>query len=147
MALQVSGTTVVNNSRQLQNIASLDNTTTNTIAAAAGGVDYSSPTYASASSGTNNVLFTAGSGGAFGFWWLYFNHNAGSGNLNVTGSGSYIGRTGTGTYSNIGSAKTQHSLSALQVASGIWRLGSGGTIRFTVNSSNRGTGSIMGYQL
>jgi hypothetical protein len=147
MALQVSGTTVVNNSRQLQNIASLDNTTTNTIAAAAGGVDYSSPTYASASSGTNNVLFTAGSGGAFGFWWLYFNHNAGSGNMNVTGSGSYIGRTGTGTYSNIGSAQTTQALGALQIGSGIWYLRSGGTIRFTVNSGNRGTGSIMGYQL
>ena len=37
MAIQISGTTVVNNSRQLQNIASLDSTTTSTIAAAAGG--------------------------------------------------------------------------------------------------------------
>jgi len=37
MALQISGTTVVNNSRELQNIASLDSTTTSTIAAAAGG--------------------------------------------------------------------------------------------------------------
>ena len=37
MAIQISGTTVINNSRQLQNIASLDSTTTSTIAAAAGG--------------------------------------------------------------------------------------------------------------
>lgn len=37
MALQVSGSTVVNNSLQLQNIASLDATTTATIGAAAGG--------------------------------------------------------------------------------------------------------------
>lgn len=37
MAIQINGTTVVNNSRQLQNIASLDSTTTSTIAAAAGG--------------------------------------------------------------------------------------------------------------
>ena len=37
MAIKISGTTVVNNSRQLQNIASLDSTTTSTIAAAAGG--------------------------------------------------------------------------------------------------------------
>ena len=37
MAIQISGTTVVNNSRQLQNIASLDSTTTATIAAAVGG--------------------------------------------------------------------------------------------------------------
>lgn len=37
MAIQISGTTVVNNSRQLQNIASLDSTTAATIGAAAGG--------------------------------------------------------------------------------------------------------------
>lgn len=37
MAIQVGGTTVVNDSRQLQNIASLDATTTATIGAAAGG--------------------------------------------------------------------------------------------------------------
>ena len=36
MAIQINGTTVVNNSRQLQNIASLDTTTTNTIKSAAG---------------------------------------------------------------------------------------------------------------
>ena len=36
MAIQISGTTVVNNSRQLQSIASLDTTTTNTIKSAAG---------------------------------------------------------------------------------------------------------------
>ena len=37
MALQINGTTVVNNSRQLQNIASVDATTAATIAANAGG--------------------------------------------------------------------------------------------------------------
>jgi hypothetical protein len=37
MAIQISGTTVVNDSRQLQNIASLDSTTAATIGAAAGG--------------------------------------------------------------------------------------------------------------
>ena len=37
MAIQISGTTVVNNSRQLQNIASLDSTTAAVIGAAAGG--------------------------------------------------------------------------------------------------------------
>lgn len=37
MAIQISGTTVVNNSRELQNIASLDSTTTATIQAASGG--------------------------------------------------------------------------------------------------------------
>lgn len=34
MAIQISGTTVINNSRQLKNIASLDSTTSNTISAA-----------------------------------------------------------------------------------------------------------------
>ena len=34
MAIQISGTTVVNDSRELQNIASLDSTTTSTISAA-----------------------------------------------------------------------------------------------------------------
>ena len=146
MAIQISGTTVINNSRQLQNIASVDATTAAVIAAnAGGGVDYSSPTYAHSYS--NTVLFTAGSGGAFGFWWMYFNHNAGNGNMNVTGTGSYIARTGTGTYSNIGSAQTTQALSALQIGSGIWYLVSGGTIRFSVNSNYRGTGSIIGYQL
>ena len=152
MAIQVGGTQVISNSQGLTNIASVDSTTAASITAAGvggGGVDYSSPTYASASTGINNVLFTAGSGGAFGFWWLYFNHNSGNGNMNVTlgGLGSYIARTGTGTYSNIGSAQTTQALSALQVGSGIWYLVSGGTIRFSVNSNYRGTGSIIGYQL
>ena len=55
MAIQISGTTVVNNSRQLQNIASLDSTTTNTIAAAAGG-GWSQ--YASGSVSGNNFALT-----------------------------------------------------------------------------------------
>jgi hypothetical protein len=38
MAIQISGTSVINNSRQLQNIASLDSATTATIAAAGVGV-------------------------------------------------------------------------------------------------------------
>ena len=37
MAIQISGTSVINNSRQLQNIASLDSTTSSTIAASLGG--------------------------------------------------------------------------------------------------------------
>jgi hypothetical protein len=37
MAIQIGGTTVINNSRQLQNIATLDSTTAATIGAAAGG--------------------------------------------------------------------------------------------------------------
>lgn len=37
MAIQIAGTNVINNSRQLQNIASLDSTTTSTISSAVGG--------------------------------------------------------------------------------------------------------------
>jgi hypothetical protein len=40
MAIKISGTTVVNDSRQLQNIASLDSTTAATIGAAAGGTAF-----------------------------------------------------------------------------------------------------------
>lgn len=41
MALQIGGTTVINNSRQLQNIGSLDSTTSNTIANSVGGGGWS----------------------------------------------------------------------------------------------------------
>lgn len=45
MAIQISGTTVVNNSRQLQNIASLDSTTTTTLQGAGlGGIGFTSGT-------------------------------------------------------------------------------------------------------
>ena len=49
MAIQVGGTTVVNNSRQLQNIASLDSTTTTTISSA------SSPPTTHAAVGTYTI--------------------------------------------------------------------------------------------
>ena len=50
MALQINGTTVVNNSRQLQNIASVDTTTKNAISAAGVG-GLSSPVF------DNNALY------------------------------------------------------------------------------------------
>ena len=59
MALQISGTTVVNDSRQLQNIASLDSTTTATIASAAGGgspvISWGSPQHTFTSSGSWSI--------------------------------------------------------------------------------------------
>lgn len=66
MAIQISGTTVVNNSRQLQNIASLDSTTAATISAVAGGEAYMHPVHAPNASGygNQNVVYTAGSNGA-----------------------------------------------------------------------------------
>ena len=71
MAIQVSGTSVINNSRQLQNIASLDATTTTVIAAAAGGgVDVqtfsSSGTWNKPSSGTITFIYAIGGGGGGG---------------------------------------------------------------------------------
>ena len=54
MAIQISGTTVVNNSRQLQNIASVDATTAATIAANAGGGGATSVHYGQS---TSNIPF------------------------------------------------------------------------------------------
>jgi len=60
MAIKVSGTSVINDSRQLQNIASLDSATTTVIAAAAGGgaapeVNWSSPQHNYTSSGSWSI--------------------------------------------------------------------------------------------
>jgi len=70
MAIQISGTTVVNDSRQLQNIASLDSTTTATISAAAGGPNVqtftSSGTWNKPSSGTLCIIHLIGGGGGGG---------------------------------------------------------------------------------
>jgi len=52
MAIQVGGSTVINNSLQLQNIASLDSTTTATIGAAAGGATQLITDYTSLSGGS-----------------------------------------------------------------------------------------------
>ena len=60
MAIQVGGTTVVNNSRQLQSIASLDTTTTNTIKSAAGVTVVKSP-YSTATSALT-LTYTHGQG-------------------------------------------------------------------------------------
>lgn len=93
MAIQVSGTTVINDSRQLQNIASLDATTTATIGAAAGGSavlsswDPTSPDTTFSSSGTwtkpsgysdsTVVVFYLVGGGAAGA--KYYGGRGGSG--------------------------------------------------------------------
>ena len=60
MAIKVSGTSVINDSRQLQNIASLDSATSTVIAAAAGGgaapeVNWSSPQHTYTSSGSWSI--------------------------------------------------------------------------------------------
>ena len=59
MALQISGTTVINNSRNLQNITSVDATTAASIAAAGvGGAMSLINTYTIPSGGTNSYTYT-----------------------------------------------------------------------------------------
>lgn len=116
MAIQISGTTVVNNSRQLQNIASLDSTTTSTISSA------SSPptafdavgtyTISARASGNNNLNVgstTAGSGLRYFTFW--------PADIQLRGSSMYPISQASGTYS------------------GTWRNMGPGTQR-TGNSSN-----------
>ena len=66
MAIQISGTTVVNNSRQLQNIASLDSTTTTTLQGAGlGGIGFTSGTnlyYENDFVSTDQYVFPTGEG-------------------------------------------------------------------------------------
>ena len=89
MAIQIGGTTVVNNSRQLQNIASLDSTTTSTIAAAAGGGTkilieqntlVSSGTFTAPYTGDYRFILVGGGGGGW-------SSNTG-GSLTLRGGGS-----------------------------------------------------------
>lgn len=86
MALQINGTTVVNNSRQLQNIASLDSTTSATIAGAAGGEAYMHPVHAPNASGfgNQNTVYTAGSNGATFICNLYSNSYSAQANYSST---------------------------------------------------------------
>lgn len=68
MAIKVSGTSVINDSRQLQNIASIDSTTSSTLASALGGgasvqTFTSSGTWNKPSSGTVAMITCIGGGG------------------------------------------------------------------------------------
>lgn len=68
MAIKVSGTSVINDSRQLQNIASIDSTTSSTLASALGGgasaqTFTSSGTWTKPSSGTVAMITCIGGGG------------------------------------------------------------------------------------
>jgi len=66
MAIQISGTTVVNDSRQLQNIASLDSTTTTTLQGAGlGGIGFTSGTnlyYDNDFTSSDQYVFPTGEG-------------------------------------------------------------------------------------
>ena len=86
MALQINGTTVVNNSRQLQNIASLDSTSAATIGAAAGGEAYMHPVHApnASGNGNQNTVYTAGSNGATFITSLYSNSNSANASYSST---------------------------------------------------------------
>ena len=100
MAIQISGTTVVNNSRQLQNIASIDTTTKNAIeAAGVGGFSIIDTLYTNAPSGANNLWvsggniqgtgFTAGSTGVIGIY-SYQGSKSNRAGIVYTGSTSWF---------------------------------------------------------
>lgn len=88
MAIKVSGTTVINDSRELQNIATLDSTTTTTISSAVGGgasvqTFTSSGTWTKPSSGTV-AMVTAIAGGGGGGNSYYYSHSAATGGMIIT---------------------------------------------------------------
>ena len=88
MAIKVSGTTVINDSRELQNIATLDSTTTTTISSAVGGgasvqTFTSSGTWTKPSSGTV-AMVTAIAGGGGGGNSYYYTHSAATGGMILT---------------------------------------------------------------
>tara|TARA_R110000737_G_scaffold4874_1_gene15810 strand:- start:1617 stop:2411 length:795 start_codon:yes stop_codon:yes gene_type:complete len=93
MAIQVSGTSVINNSRQLQNIASLDATTAATVAAAAGGgfpsfVPTDTPDATFTSTGTWTKPGTIGDSDFVTFFLTGGGGGAGAGNWAGGGSGA-----------------------------------------------------------
>ena len=100
MAIKISGTSVVNNSRQLQNIASIDTTTKNAISAAGvGGLSIIDVLYNNASSGggmlyisSGNIQgsgFTAGSTGVIGIY-SYEGSKSNRAGIVYTGSDSWF---------------------------------------------------------
>ena len=104
MALQINGTTVVNNSRQLQNIASVDTTTKNAIEAAGiGGFSLIDALYTNAPSGGNSLWtssgniqgsgFTAGSTGVIGIY-NYTGSKSNRAGIVYTGSNSWFSNSG-----------------------------------------------------
>ena len=91
MAIQISGTTVVNNSRQLQNIASVDTTTKNAIEAAGVGGVFSFQNYGSV---TVNYAFS-GTGFTYqpSFQGTYNSFGAVSGRVVLSPTGNTNGGT------------------------------------------------------
>jgi len=104
MAININGTTVINNSRQLQNIASLDSTTTTTIAAAAGGGapwhgDTPSTTHAFNSNSNSNAAVALAADNNKGRYIRgvaqhnVFNSNPNNVNIGFNGTGAWIAPT------------------------------------------------------
>jgi hypothetical protein len=110
MAIQISGTSVINNSRQLQNIASLDSTTTATIAAAAGGSYY--PTYNRVHFGTGAYTTTAG---AISYLALFATSATTSSTLTLTVTGT-ITSYRYWTIGNAPTASTYYGVSSVAAA-------------------------------
>lgn len=89
MAIKVNGTSVINDSRQLQNIASIDSTTSSTLASALGGGASvqeftSSGTWTKPSSGTVAMVTAIGGGGGGA------KNNANIGNTYSVGGGMQV---------------------------------------------------------
>ena len=91
MAIQVSGTSVINDSRQLQNIASIDATTSSTLSSALGsGGAPTAPAWASPTENiTSNATWTkSGKGIADDDWvWFYLIGGGGSSTTSLNGAG------------------------------------------------------------
>jgi hypothetical protein len=123
--------------------------------AGGGGPNYASPQFGYRS--TDGTVITAGSSGMFGEYKFNVPHNAGSGTMSVSGSGSFItvtsGVLGSGT--NVSPGSTTGRTTSLQlsaslnatVSGGSFYLGPNGSLSLDVNSSGRANCSVIGFPL
>lgn len=146
-----SGTTVIQDI-SLDTYGHVTSIGSTTISIPTGGPNYASPSFGYRSS--DGTVTTAGSGGMYGEYKFNVPHNAGSGTISVTGSGSFItctsGANGYDTSvspSSTSARTTSFSLSASQVAGGSFYLGPNGSLSIDVNSSGRANVSTIGFAL
>ena len=146
-----SGTTVIQDI-SLDTYGHVTSIGSTTIPTPIGGPNYASPSFGYRSS--DGTVTTAGSGGMYGEYKFNVPHNAGSGTISVTGSGSFItctsGASGYNTSvspSSTSARTTSFSLSAYQVAGGSFYLGPNGSLSIDVNSSGRANVSTIGFAL
>jgi len=146
-----SGTTVIQDI-SLDTYGHVTSIGSTTISIPTGGPNYASPSFGYRSS--DGTVTTAGSGGMYGEYKFNVPHNAGSGTISVTGSGSFItctsGASGYNTSvspSSTSARSTSFSLSAYQDAGGSFYLGPNGSLSIDVNSSGRANVSTIGFAL